>query len=71
MYKFPNLNRQEVKAMLGLDLIKNTRVYQEAQQDAKLEILPRLMKMGLTLEQVAEALNLDVEVVRQAALKQP
>ena len=71
IYKFPNLNRQEVEAMLGLDLIKNTRVYQEAQQDAKLETVPRLLKMGLTLEQVAEALDLDIEVVRIAAPKQP
>ena len=71
IYKFPNLNRQEVEAMLGLDLIKNTRVYQEAQQDAKLETVPRLLKMGLTLEQVAEALDLDIQVVRQAASKQP
>ena len=28
--KFPFLSRQEVEAMLGLDLIRNTRVYQEA-----------------------------------------
>lgn len=72
--------------MLGLDLIKNTRVYQEAQQEGKregklegklecklegkLETLPRLLKMGLSLEQVAEALDLDIEVVRQAAPKQ-
>ena len=55
---------------MGLDLIKNTRVYQEAQQDAKLETVPRLLKMGLTLEQVAEALDLDIEVVRQAVPKQ-
>lgn len=57
--------------MLGLDLIKNTRVYQEAQEEAKLEAVPRLLKMGLTLEQVAEALDLDIEVVRQAVPQQP
>ncbi len=79
IYKFPNLNRQEVEAMLGLDLIKNTRVYQEAQEEGKLagklegklETVPRLLKMGLTLDQVAEALDLDIEVVRVAAPKQP
>lgn len=75
IYKFPHLSRQEVEAMLGLDLIKNTRVYQEAQQEGrlqgKLETVPRFLKMGLTLEQVAEALDLDIEVVRQAASKQP
>ncbi len=61
--------------MLGLDLIKkNTRVYQEAQEQGKLagklETLPRLLKMGLSLEQVAEALDLDIEVVRVAASEQ-
>lgn len=71
IYKFPHLSRQEVEAMLGLNLIKNTRVYQEAQEEGKLETVPRFLKMGLTLEQVAEALDLDIEVVRQAASKQP
>ncbi len=71
IYKFPHLSRQEVEAMLGLDLIKNTRVYQEAQEEGKLETLPRLLKMGLTLEQVSEALYLDIEVVKLAAPKQP
>ena len=41
------------------------------QQEGKLETLPRLLKMGLTLEQVAEALDLDIEVVRQAVPRQP
>ncbi|KJH73503.1 hypothetical protein [Aliterella atlantica] len=61
--------------MLGLDIIRNTRVYQEAyaegEQKAKLETVPRLLKMELTVEQVAEALNLDIEVVQQAVPKQP
>lgn len=43
----------------------------ERKLEGKLETVPRLVKMGLTLEQVAEALNLDIEVVRQAASKQP
>ena len=70
IYKFPHLSRQEVDAMLGLDLIKNTRVYQEAQQEAKLETIPRLLKMGLSIEQIAEALDLDIETVRKAAPQQ-
>lgn len=74
IYKFPHLSRQEVEAMLGLDLIKQTRVYQEVQQEAKLEAkletIPRLLKMGLRIEQIAEALDLDVETVKQAAPKQ-
>ncbi|PSB31696.1 Rpn family recombination-promoting nuclease/putative transposase [Chlorogloea sp. CCALA 695] len=79
IYKFPSLSRQEVEAMLGLDLIRNTRVYQEAftegeQQGrlaAKLETVPSLIELGLSVEQIAQALAIDIEVVRQLLPKQP
>ncbi len=78
IYKFPRLSREEVEAMLGLDVIRNTRVYQEAKeegkqegkQEGKLEAVPRLLKLGLSLEQIAEALELKIDVVRQSAEKQ-
>ena len=73
--------------MLGLDLIRNTRVYQEAftegeqqgrsageQQGrlaAKLETVPSLIELGLSVEQIAQALAIDIEVVRPALPKQP
>ncbi|WP_066424886.1 hypothetical protein [Anabaena sp. 4-3] len=57
--------------MLGLDAIRNTRVYQEAKeegkQEGKLEGIPGLLRLGLSLEQIAEAMGLDIELVRQAA----
>jgi predicted transposase/invertase (TIGR01784 family) len=60
--------------MLGLGDLKDTRFYQEAKQEgehkAKTESIPRLMQMGLTLEQIAQGLNLPIEVVRQAAQAQ-
>jgi len=83
IYKFPHLSGQEVEVMLGLDLIRNTRVYQEAfaegeqqgreagEQQGKLAAVPRLLELGLTVEQVAQAMELDVETVRQAVPKQP
>ncbi|MEH2142386.1 hypothetical protein [Nostoc sp.] len=37
---------------------------------SKLETIPRLLKFGLSIEQIAEALELDVEQVRQAIDKQ-
>ncbi len=87
IYKFPLLSRQEVEVMLGLDLIRNTRVYQEAfaegeqqgrlegeqqgrlegEQQAKLSAVKRLLELGLTIEQIAQAMELDIEVVTQAA----
>ncbi|QSJ16446.1 Rpn family recombination-promoting nuclease/putative transposase [Nostoc sp. UHCC 0702] len=81
IYKFPRLSREEVEAMLGLDAIRNTKVFQEAKEEGKLEgreegrlegklkAVPRLLKLGLSLEQIAEALELEIDVVRQAAEK--
>jgi predicted transposase/invertase (TIGR01784 family) len=56
--------------MLGLGDLKETRFYQEAEQEderkAKLESIPRLLQMGLTPEQIAQGLNLSIDEVRQA-----
>ena len=72
LYKFPNLSREEIEAMLGLSEIKQTRVYQEAREEGreegkletKLEMVPLLLELGLSVEQVAFRLGLDVETVR-------
>lgn len=69
--KFTNLSREEIAAMLGLESLKNTRVYREAKEEGvletKLETIPRLIKLGLSIEQIAESLELDVETVRKNA----
>ena len=78
-YKLPNMSREEIAAMFGMSELKQTRVYQEALQEgkregqleAKLEAVPRFLALGLSMEQVAEALGLEVEQVRQAAQNQP
>lgn len=74
VYKFPTMSREEVEAMFGLSELKQTRFYQEAftegrEQGARLEKLktvPLLLRLGLTVEQVAQELGLSVEEVRQA-----
>jgi predicted transposase YdaD len=57
--------------MFGLDELKQTRYFREVAEEAKLEgklePVPRLLQLGLSVEQIAAALELDVEVVRQAA----
>lgn len=74
-YKLPNMSREESQAMFKLSDLKQTKVYQEAlqegKQEAKLESVPQLLELGLSVEQVAKALGLDVEKVRQAAQNQP
>lgn len=79
VYKLPNKSRQEIEAMFGLSELKQTKFYQEAFQEGlqegrqegetagKLESVPRLLALGLTVEQIAQALALDVELVKQAA----
>jgi predicted transposase/invertase (TIGR01784 family) len=73
VYKFPQMSRQEIEDMFGLSDLQQTRVYQEAKQEGrqegrqeeKLEVLSRLLPLGLTMEQIAQALNLEVEQVRK------
>ncbi|MBD2770705.1 Rpn family recombination-promoting nuclease/putative transposase [Iningainema tapete] len=70
VYKFSSLSREEVEAMLGLTL-EQTRVYQEAKAEGRSEMLraavPLLLKTGMTVEQIAQQLNVDVETVLKAA----
>lgn len=70
IYKFSNKSRQELEAMFGLTEWRKTRFYQEVEQETKLETVPHLLNMGLSVEQIAQALDLKVEVVREAAQKQ-
>ena len=83
IYKLPKSSHQEIEAMFSLSDLKQTKVYQEAleegrekgreegrmtgQLEAKLESVPRLLTMGLSIEQVASALDLPLEQVRRAA----
>jgi predicted transposase/invertase (TIGR01784 family) len=86
IYKFPTMSREEIEAMFGLSELKQTRVYQEAFEEGKQEgkqegveegvrrekfrTVPLLLKLGLTVEQVALELELTVEEVQQAAQEQ-
>lgn len=67
VYKFPTMSREEIEGMFGLSELKKTRVYQEAKLEGKLEAVPRLLALGLNVEQIATALDLEVEQVRQIA----
>ncbi|HEY9707618.1 MAG TPA: Rpn family recombination-promoting nuclease/putative transposase, partial [Oculatellaceae cyanobacterium] len=59
----------EGSAIDPISELKQTRFYQEALVEgelrAKLELVPRLLGLGLSVEQVADAVALDVERVRQ------
>jgi len=73
VYKFPKLSREEIETMLGLSELKQTKVYQEAVEEgeqrgelkAKLEMVPVLLELGMTVEQIAARLGLEVLVVNR------
>lgn len=60
---------------LGLQYLKDTKAYQEAFEEGrrrgklkgKLETVPKFLALGLTVEQIAQALDLPVEEVRKLA----
>ena len=70
--EFVNLSREELEVMLNLESLRKSKVYQEGVEEGilknKLETIPRLMKLGLSIEQIAESLELDVDTVRKIAL---
>jgi len=83
IYKLPQKSREELEAMFGLSELKQTKVYQEAlaegkaegkaegevkgKVEGKMEAVPRLLKLGLTVKQIAKALELPLEQVQQIA----
>ncbi|MEC4982491.1 MAG: Rpn family recombination-promoting nuclease/putative transposase [Oscillatoria sp. PMC 1068.18] len=78
VYKFPNLSHKEIEAMLGLGDFKQTKVYQEAFEEGKVEgellgklrSVPTMLALGASPEYIANALGLDIQQVRQIAQNQ-
>ncbi|WP_017651226.1 Rpn family recombination-promoting nuclease/putative transposase [Fortiea contorta] len=81
LYKFPNMSREDVEKMFGLSELKQTKFYQEVFQEGveqgveqgieqgvyreKLRTISRLLKLGFSIEQVAEAVDLSLAEVRK------
>jgi predicted transposase YdaD len=62
---------QLIETIIVYKFPQQTRVYQEALEEgerkSKLEAVPRLLALGLSVDQVAGALDLALKQVRQAA----
>ncbi|WP_292861761.1 hypothetical protein [uncultured Nostoc sp.] len=83
IYKLLQLSQEEIGKMFELNDLRQTRffqdvfeegkkqgkqeVFEEAKQEAKLEVIPHLLAFGFSIEQIAQALGLDEQLVRQAA----
>ena len=66
----PNTSKE--KPIIDNDLIEDEQanfdpqiIVEQAQKQAKLEIIPKLLKTGLTPEQIAETLDLPIDQVKQ------
>lgn len=81
VYKFANLSREEVETMLDTTL-KETQIARELRKEGRekgraereTEMLaatvPVLLEAGMTVEQISEQLQIEVEAIRQAAQKE-
>ncbi|WGV24762.1 Rpn family recombination-promoting nuclease/putative transposase [Halotia branconii] len=81
VYKFPTMSRKEIESMFGLSDLKQTRVYQEGKEEgrqqgkeegarqAKLRMIPLLMRLGLGSEEISKELDLNLEEVQQQMQK--
>lgn len=74
VYKLPQKSRQEIERMLGLGDLKQTKFYQEAFEEGgektKLEAIARMIKLGLSLEVIAQSLDLPLEIVQKVAAQE-
>ncbi len=78
VYKFPQLNREEIEQMLGLSELKQTRVYQEAREEGRQEEGASLVLRQLarrvgqlspeTLEQIQQLPLVQLEDLGEALL---
>jgi predicted transposase/invertase (TIGR01784 family) len=68
VYKFPNLTLEEIQDMMNLgEDIEKTGYYQSVLKKTKLKVVPKLLEKGLSIQEIAESLELDVEEVRKVA----
>ena len=75
--KLPQMSRQELEAMFGVDDLRKTRFAQELIEEGaklgeqrgeikgKLQTIPQLLKEGFSVEKIANILQLNVEQVQQ------
>ncbi|UKO98168.1 hypothetical protein L6494_27110 [Nostoc sp. UHCC 0870] len=77
-YKFPTLSVEEIEAMLDFDEFKNTRLYKsilaktrpETELETKLKLVPKCIQRGMSIQEIAEFLELDVETIRKSLQEQ-
>lgn len=74
-YKFPNLTLEEIEAMLDLDEFRNTRLYEsilaKTEVETKLKLVSKCIEKGMSIQEIADLLELDVETIKKYLQQQP
>jgi predicted transposase/invertase (TIGR01784 family) len=85
VYKFPRVRREEIERMFELVDLRETAVYREAfeegekkgekegekkgEKKGRLDAVPLLLESGVSVERIAESLELDLTAVRKVAAR--
>ncbi|MBL1210246.1 Rpn family recombination-promoting nuclease/putative transposase [Geminocystis sp. GBBB08] len=81
VYKLNNMTREEIEAMFTFEDLKQTRYFQDVAAEAekkgelkgelkgKLETIPLLIELGISVEKIANRLNLPLDMVKEAVKK--
>jgi predicted transposase/invertase (TIGR01784 family) len=75
VHKFSKLSREEIAAMLGVTReLKESRFYkdikEEGKEEALMQTIPMLLQAGVSVQAIAEQLDITIEQVQQFAQAQ-
>jgi hypothetical protein len=59
----PELFEDEPSSSLDTDPLSNEEIYRQAKEDSKLEIVPKLLQKGFSIEEVATILEIDINLI--------
>jgi predicted transposase YdaD len=59
----PELFEDEQESSLNVEQPNNEEIYRKAKEDGKLEIAPKLLQKGFSIEEVATILEIDINLI--------
>jgi predicted transposase YdaD len=59
----PELFEDEQGSSLDTEPLSNEEIYRKAKEDGKLEIAPKLLQKGFSIEEVATILEIDINLI--------
>jgi predicted transposase/invertase (TIGR01784 family) len=80
VHKFPQLSREEIAFMLGVTKeLRESRFYKDIEEEGiekgkeavLLQTVPMLLQAGVSMEEIADRLNITIEQVHKFTQRQP